>query len=68
MENQSVGEAGGVYLFRDLASAEAYLAMHSAEAYLAMHSARLKSFGIVDINANIFAVNEPLSRLNRWPE
>ncbi len=59
LENQSVGEDGGVYLFRDLASAEAYLAMHSA---------RLKSFGIVDINANIFAVNEPLSRLNRWPE
>ncbi|MCC4106651.1 monooxygenase [Serratia ureilytica] len=58
-ENQAAGEAGGVYLFRDLASAEAYLAMHSA---------RLKSFGIADINAKIFTVNEPLSRLNRWPE
>lgn len=50
--------AGGIYLFADLVSAEAYLAKHSA---------RLKSFGVPQVNGKIFAVNHELSRLDRAP-
>ena len=57
-ENAATGEAGGVYLFTDRASAEAYLAMHSA---------RLKSFGIAPINAKLFDVNPELSEIDRGP-
>ena len=57
-ENQARGEAGGIYLFSDLPSAEAYLEMHTA---------RLKSFGIAQVHGKIFAVNDALSRINRAP-
>lgn len=57
-ENEAAGEAGGIYLFEDLASAEAYLAMHTA---------RLKGYGVPQVNAKIFAVNEALSRVDRGP-
>jgi hypothetical protein len=57
-ENEAAGEAGGIYLFKDLPSAEAYLAMHTA---------RLKGFGIPQENGKIFAVNEALSLLDRGP-
>ena len=57
-ENRSAGEAGGVYLFSDLPSAEAYLAMHGQ---------RLKQFGIPQVNAKIFAVNKALSLIDRAP-
>lgn len=57
-ENEAAGEAGGVYLFKDIASAEAYLAMHTA---------RLKGFGIPHVNGKIFAVNEVLSQMDRGP-
>lgn len=57
-ENAATGEAGGIYLFADETSAQAYLAMHSA---------RLCQFGIPQINAKLFAVNEALSRLDRAP-
>lgn len=57
-ENEAAGEAGGVYLFKDLASAQAYLAMHTA---------RLKGFGIATVNGKIFAVNDALSQLDRGP-
>lgn len=57
-ENPSVGEAGGVYLFSDLPSAEAYLAMHTQ---------RLMGFGVPRVNGKIFAVNEELSRIDRAP-
>ena len=40
-ESPATGEAGGIYLFADRASAEAYLAMYTA---------RLKSFGITPVN------------------
>lgn len=56
--NEATGEAGGVYLFEDA---------FSAEAYLAMHTARLKSFGIQHVNGKIFEVNEPLSKIDRGP-
>lgn len=57
-ENQRAGEAGGVYLFRDLPSAEAYLAMHTE---------RLTGFGVPLVNGKIFQVNEALSRIDRAP-
>ena len=40
-ENTATHEAGGIYLFADRASAEAYLAMHTA---------RLKGFGVPQVN------------------
>ena len=57
-ENPATAEAGGIYLFADRASADAYLAMHRA---------RLKGFGVPAVNAKIFAVNEALSRIDRAP-
>ncbi|MBX9608556.1 MAG: monooxygenase [Gammaproteobacteria bacterium] len=57
-ENAAEQLAGGIYLFTDSASADAYLAMHSA---------RLASFGITGIRARQFEVNEALTRLTRGP-
>ena len=57
-ENEAAGEAGGIYLFKDIPSAEAYLAMHTA---------RLKGFGIPHVNGKIFAVNEALSQIDHGP-
>lgn len=57
-ENESANEAGGIYLFQDKSSALAYLDMHAA---------RLKSFGIPQVNGKIFAVNDDLSRIDNAP-
>lgn len=57
-ENRETGQAGGIYLFEDTASAQAYLAMHTA---------RLESFGVEGIRSRVFAVNEPLSRITKAP-
>lgn len=57
-ENQAANEAGGIYLFSDVASAQAYLTMHTA---------RLKSFGIEPVAAKIFDVNAELSAIDRGP-
>ena len=57
-ENQAAQEAGGIYLFQDLPSAEAYLTMHTQ---------RLKGFGVPHVNGKIFAVNDTLSRIDRAP-
>lgn len=57
-ENEAAGEAGGIYLFKDIPSAEAYLAMHTT---------RLEGFGIPHVNGKIFAVNEALSQMDRGP-
>jgi hypothetical protein len=57
-ENPSTGEAGGIYLFADQASAENYLTMHCA---------RLASFGIHDIRSKLFSINTELSLLDRAP-
>lgn len=57
-ENPRTGEAGGVYLFEDIASAEAYLKMHTA---------RLEGMGLSGINAKLFEVNEALSAIDRAP-
>ena len=57
-ENRDTGEAGGIYLFADRADAERYLEMHCA---------RLLGFGIAAVNAKLFEVNLPLSRIDRAP-
>ncbi len=57
-ENPDTGEAGGIYLFSD---------RPSAEAYLDMHTRRLQGFGIPRVNGKIFAVNETLSLIDRAP-
>jgi len=57
-ENEATGEQGGIYLFAD---------PESAEAYRLMHTARLASFGITAVRAKTFAVNGPLSAITRGP-
>lgn len=51
-------QAGGIYLFDDIATAEAYLEKHSA---------RLSEMGITDIEAQVFEVNTSLSQINHGP-
>lgn len=57
-ENEAEKRAGGIYLFDNPGDAERYLKKHSV---------RLESFGITGIVARIFAVNTPLSTINRAP-
>ncbi len=57
-ENQEQSRAGGVYLFKDLSSAQAYLDKHSK---------RLNGFGISQIDSRFFDVNQPLTTLNHGP-
>lgn len=57
-ENQSAHEAGGIYVFSD---------EQSARNYIKKHSERLKGFGIGNINAKIFDVNVPLTRITKGP-
>ncbi|BBB29845.1 monooxygenase [Neptunomonas japonica] len=49
---------GGIYLFEDKASANAYLAMHTA---------RLKEMGIAEVRGKVFDVNSSLSIINQGP-
>lgn len=57
-ENAAAQEAGGIYLFADAASAEAYIRKHTS---------RLGEFGITRVNAKVFDVNVELTRVNRAP-
>lgn len=57
-EDAAAQQAGGVYLFRD---------HPSAEAYVAKHSARLAQFGISQPRVRIFDVNPGLTHLTRGP-
>lgn len=57
-ENPDNHEAGGIYLFED---------QDSAEAYLAMHTRRLQSFGVSQVNSKLFFVNAELSAIDRGP-
>lgn len=57
-ENEDAKEAGGIYLFED----EAY-----ARVYLAKHTARLKQFGVNQVNGKVFQVNEALSVIDHGP-
>lgn len=57
-ENEATRQAGGIYLFEDDATANAYLQMHAK---------RLQGLGISQINAKIFDVNEALSVITHAP-
>ena len=57
-ENEAEETGGGIYLFED---------DESALAYLEEHTARLEGFGVTDIRAKLFHVNEPLTALTRGP-
>jgi hypothetical protein len=57
-ENEREGTGGGIYLFDD---------EESARAYVAEHSARLEGYGVTDIRARVFDVNEPLTGITRGP-
>lgn len=57
-ENKYEKVAGGIYLFEDEASANAYLTMHTA---------RLKEIGIKEVRGYIFDTNLPLSSINKAP-
>ena len=57
-ENEEAHEAGGLYLFQDRASADAYMAMHVP---------RLRAQGFDNIRAKVFDINEPLTRITRGP-
>ena len=55
-ENREAGEAGGVYLFEDEASLDAYLGPKVA---------RMEASGIKGIQAKKYDVNETLTRITR---
>lgn len=57
-ENKQTHEAGGIYMFTD---------RKAAETYLAMHCRRLEQAGIADIRAKLFAINRPLSIIDKVP-
>ena len=57
-ENEEESIGGGIYLFEDA---------ESAKAYLEEHTARLEGFGIAEIRAKVFDVNEGLTTLNDGP-
>ena len=57
-EQPDSNQAGGIYLFQDQASAQAYLDMHRA---------RLAGVGVPQVNAKLFQVNRPLSLIDRAP-
>ncbi|MDV5170389.1 monooxygenase [Photobacterium rosenbergii] len=55
-ENDQLG--GGIYLFEDAASAQAYLEMHTA---------RLQQMGVAEVRGQIFDINQPLTSINKGP-
>lgn len=57
-QNEESKEAGGIYLFSDI---------ESAKKYMQMHIERLGGFGVKDIRAKLFEVNEPLSKICKAP-
>ena len=57
-ENPATKEAGGIYLFSDL---------DSAAAYLNEHTERLKQWGIREINAKVFDINDELTGITKGP-
>ena len=56
-ENSETNEAGGIYLFEN---------KDNAKKYLEEHTARLESFGIQNIRAKFFDVNQPLSEITKF--
>ncbi len=56
-ENEAEKIAGGIYMFESEADAQDYLSLHTK---------RLAGFGITDVRARFFDVNETLSQVTRW--
>jgi hypothetical protein len=56
IENTNTAESGGIYIFKD---------MKSAEAYVKMHTERVKHIGATNITCKYFDINEDLSKLNK---
>ncbi len=57
-ESEKAKLGGGIYLFDN---------ENSAQAYLEMHAARLKTMGIEEVRGKIFDVNATLSNINNGP-
>jgi len=57
-ENPDTGQAGGIYLFSD---------KKSAQAFMTKHSERLRSFGIMDARSRLFEVNQALTKMTSGP-
>ncbi len=57
-ESEKEKRAGGVYLFEDEATLQAFLEMHTE---------RLQAFGVTDLRAMMFDVNAELSAITRGP-
>ena len=57
-ENETTKEGGGIYLFQN---------EETAKAYLDKHTARLTGFGVSEVHAKIFNVNETLSNITKGP-
>lgn len=55
-ENKQTSEAGGIYLFKDEASAQQYLTMHQK---------RLAAMGVKNVRSKIFTINEPLTEITK---
>ncbi len=57
-ESPEANLGGGIYLFID---------QPAAEVYLQKHTARLKQWGIREINAMVFDINQELTQLTNGP-
>lgn len=57
-ENESLKEGGGIYLFEN---------EETAQAYLEKHTARLKSFGVPEVRGRIYDINVGLSKITAAP-
>jgi len=55
IENIQTEESGGIYMFKD---------MDSAQKYVEMHTKRVEAMGAKNITCKYFNVNEPLSIIN----
>jgi len=55
-EDPAAGRANGVYVFGSRAQAQRYLDKHRP---------RLAAFGVTDVDARLFDINEPLSAATR---
>ena len=58
-ENQSVKEAGGIYLFEN---------KDTANAYLKKHTARLKGLGVNEVRGRVYDINAELSAITNAPK
>lgn len=57
-ESPETNEAGGIYSFET---------KETAEKYLDMHTKRLAGFGVIEVNAKIFAINSKLTEITKGP-